>query len=230
MDKFINTLNEKDPNHWCILFAAGMRGNALARILAAHKESWWDNELMNYNSDPDLELPLQLSENQSSFLPRPGHDFSTTYLAPDTCLNVSGGNMNIIKKILIKRQNFLDITNKEDENRDKYFFTLSHPFPHWRVSRYIHIYASKQNSKRPYNITEPIDDKNVINVDISKLFSYNRNEFNEEYIKLLNKFDFSALFTTVRNFILQMLDRESSFDKYNSVLKINSASMKQIKR
>ena len=204
MDKFINTLNEKDPNHWCILFAAGMRGNALARILAAHKESWWDNELMNLNSDPDLELPLQLSENQSSFLPRPGHDFSTTYLAPDTTLNICPGNIKMIKPMLVKRQS----------NLDKYFFTLSHPFPHWKVSRYIHIYASKQNSKRPYNITKPIDDKNVINVDISKLFSYNRNEFNEEYIKLLNKFDLSALFTTVRNFILQMLDRESTFDKH----------------
>ena len=43
-----------------------MRGNVLLRILAAHKESWWDNELMNYNSDPTL-TSLQLSENQFPF-------------------------------------------------------------------------------------------------------------------------------------------------------------------
>lgn len=208
-DKLINALNEKDPKHWCILFAAGMRGNVLARILAAHKESWWDNKLMNVNSDPDLDFPLQLSENQSSFLPRPGHDFSFTYLAPDTTLNICPGNMNIIKQILIERQS----------NLDKYFFSLSHPYPNWNISRYIHIYASKQNSKRPYKITQPINDKNVINVDISKLFSYNRNEFDEEYIKLLNKFEFTALFTTVRNFILQMLDRESAFGKHAVLFK-----------
>ena len=209
MDKFIEALNKNDPKHWCILFDAGMRGNVLARILAAHKESWWDNELMNVNSDPDLELPLQLSENQSSFLPRPGHDFSTTYLAPDTTLNICPGNMKMIKPMLVKRQS----------NLDKYFFTLSHPYPNWNISRYIHIYASKQNSKRPYNITQPINDKNVINVDISKLFSYNRNEFDDEYIKLINKFELTALFTTVRNFVLQMLDRESSFDKHAILFK-----------
>ena len=209
MDKFIEALNKNDPKHWCILFAAGMRGNVLARILAAHKESWWDNELMNVNGDPDLEFPLQLSENQSSFLPRPGHYFSTTYLAPDTTLNICPGNMKMIKPMLVKRQSSLD----------KYFFTLSHPYPNWNISRYIHIYASKQNSKRPYNITQPIDNKNVINVDISKLFSYNRNEFDDEYIKLINKFELTALFTTVRNFILQMLDRESSFDKHAILFK-----------
>ena len=207
MEKFINALNKNDPDHWCILFAAGMRGNALARILAAHKESWWDNELMNVNADYDLKLPLQLSENQSSFLPRTGssyYDFAATYLAPDTTLNVSPENIHIIKKILIKRQS----------NLNKYFFTLSHPLPGWNISRYIHIYASMQNSKRLYKTTEPKDDKNVINVDISKLFSYNRNKFEDEYIKLLNKFEFSALFTIVSNFILHMLDRDSTFDKH----------------
>ena len=59
----------------------------------------------------------------------------------------------------------------------------------------------------------------MINVDISKLFSYNRNEFDDEYIKLINKFELTALFTTVRNFILQMLDRESSFDKHSILFK-----------
>ena len=59
----------------------------------------------------------------------------------------------------------------------------------------------------------------MINVDISKLFSYNRNEFDDEYIKLINKFELTALFTTVRNFVLQMLDRESSFDKHAILFK-----------
>tara|TARA_Y100000114_G_scaffold79755_1_gene73431 strand:+ start:155 stop:739 length:585 start_codon:yes stop_codon:yes gene_type:complete len=190
-----------------------MRGHAFARILTAHKESWWDNELMNINADPDLQLPLQLSENQSSFLPLAqsrlvidGSEFRNSYLAPHTNLNIFGRDKEFIKKILYERQ--------KPNNKNKYFFTLRHPSSSWNISRYIHLYASKQNTKRQYKCTEAKDCKNVINVDISKLFSYIRSEFDDEYCKLLNTFEFSALFTSVRNFILQMLDRESSINDF----------------
>ena len=44
-----------------------MRGNALVRILASHKESWWDNQTMNINVDDAISDPLEFSENQSGF-------------------------------------------------------------------------------------------------------------------------------------------------------------------
>ena len=190
-----------------------MRGHAFVRILSAHKESWWNNKLMNINSDPDLKLPLQLSETQSSFLPLDqsrivigGSEFRNSFLAPHTNLNIFGRDNSFIKEMLFERQ--------KPDNKNKYFFTLRHPSANWNISRYIHLYASKQNTKRQYKCTEAKDGKNVINVDISKLFSYIRSDFEDEYCKLLNTFEFSALFTSVRNFILQMLDRESSIDNF----------------
>ena len=45
----------------------GMRGNSLVRILCAHDESWWINDLMNQHLDEDIKSPIQFSENQSSF-------------------------------------------------------------------------------------------------------------------------------------------------------------------
>ena len=206
MENFINKLNSLDAKHWCILFDTGMRGNVLVRILAAHQEAWWDNESMNINSDPDIYLPLQLSETQSSFIPMddPYLDFKITYLAPHTCLNVNTSNKTMLQEIIKKRS----------KHKDKYFFTISHPESHWNISRFIHIYASEQNSKRFYKTTKPIVSENVINVDISKLFSYDRGKFEEEYCKILNTFQFTPMFASVRSFILQMLDRESSIDKH----------------
>ena len=197
-----------------------MRGNAFIRILSAHKESWWNNKLMNINTDFNLQLPLQLSESQSSFLPMrqpgviDGTEFRTSFLAPHTNLNIYVRDNKFRKEILVERQNNPDI-------KSKYFFTLAHPQSDWNISRYIHLYASKQNTKRQYKCTEAKDGKNVINVDISKLFSYIRSDFEDEYCKLVNTFEFSALFTSVRNFILQMLDRESSIDNfYNKTLEL----------
>ena len=37
------------------------------RILASHKESWWDNQTMNINVDDAISDPLEFSENQSGF-------------------------------------------------------------------------------------------------------------------------------------------------------------------
>ena len=42
-------------------------GNSLVRILCAHDESWWVNDLMNQHVDEDIKSPIQFSENQSSF-------------------------------------------------------------------------------------------------------------------------------------------------------------------
>lgn len=205
MEKLINKLNQSDPLHWCILYANGMRGNLVLRILAAHRESWWNNKLMNINSDPTVDLPLQLSENQSTFypMPEPKYDFAMNYLAPHTTLNIHEKNKEVLKEVLVERQKTLD----------KYFFTLAHPKSDWEISRYIHIFASEQNSKRPYKTTKPVISENVINVDISKLFSYDRRSFEDEYCKLLNIFEFTPMFASVRSFILQMLDREASLNK-----------------
>lgn len=213
LSEFINSLNAKDKKHWCIIYEPGMRGNALLRILASHQESWWDKYIMNIGNADD---PLEFSETHSTLVSNiEGCKFGTAYLAPHT-------NMSLDFFCKIDFKNDLapvKLAIKERYNSpDKYFFTCCHSYADLIVNRYIHTYASKQNSRRNYIQTEAQTGDNVINIDISKLFSYDREEFEDEYIKIINKFDFTPRFTSVRNFILQLLDRETNWKNFAAVL------------
>ena len=58
--------------------------------------------------------------------------------------------------------------------------------------------------KEKYFSREPKSSETAFNIDISiLLFSYDRLEFENEYCKILNYFDFTPKFTSVRNFILK---------------------------
>ena len=213
IENFIEFLNDKDHKHWCIVQKPGMRGNAIARILASHKESWWDNDTMNLHTDDNITDPLQFSETQSSFI-EGNHGIKMTYLAPHTNLRVDYFFVVDCNKDYAP---FKKIMNKRSNHLDKYFFTITHPYKNL-IGRYIHLYASKQNSSRLYVETNQVDDERVINVDISKLFSYDRVDFEDEYVKILNRFDFTPRFSSVRNFILQLLDRETNFEYHSPIL------------
>lgn len=212
-ENFIEFLNDKDPKHWCIVQQPGMRGNAIARILASHKESWWDNDTMNLHTDNSIKDPLEFSETQSSFI-EGNHGIKMTYLAPHTNLRIDYFFVVDYDKDYAP---FKKIINKRLKHLDKYFFTITHPYKK-PISRYINLYASKQNSLRTYIQINPINDDKVINIDISKLFSYDRADFEDEYIKVINRFDFTPRFSSVRNFILQLLDRENNFKHHSPVL------------
>ena len=80
----------------------------------------------------------------------------------------------------------------------------------WKL--YVYIFAKTINSKRTYIGSTPKNSENVFNIDISKLFSPKRGEFDQEYAKIVNFFNFTPRFSSVRNFILQLLDREKSWD------------------
>ena len=205
--KLINYLNENDPKHWPIMYNHCMRGQSFCRIMCCHKESWWDNDILNTNLDPNITEPLQFSENQSSFIPQDEKqsDIKFAYLTAHS-------HLEPYFKGDTKEAHFREIIQKRMAFPDLYFFTIKHPEDcnYQYPSRYIHLYASQQNSKRTYTETKPKNTSNVIDVDISKLYSYNRLDFEDEYCKLLNIFDFTPRFTSVRNFILQLLDRENS--------------------
>lgn len=204
----------KDAKHWCVVYKPVMRGNALVRILASHKESWWDNTLMNINTDPKIYDPLQFSENQSSFIDVDGN-FITSYLAPHTNMSVDFFCSHDWKN---KTAPLTLAIRERHNNINKYFFTCCHPQEDFKVDRYIHVYASKQNSRRKYVETKLHEGESIINIDISRLFSYSRYEFEDEYIKIVNRFGFTPRFSSVRNFILQLLDRETSWNKFAPIL------------
>ena len=143
--EFVNLLNKKDPNHWCVFYLPGMRGNALVRILASHKESWWDNQTMNINVDDAISDPLEFSENQSGFkLEYPYKNLSSLYLAPHTNVNVdffcSHGYMNEMSKMK-------QTLEKRNTNSNKYFFTCAHPDKDFDVERYVYILLQNKIQK-----------------------------------------------------------------------------------
>ena len=205
--KTINYLNKVDQKHWPIMYDHAMRGQSFCRIMCSHQESWWNNDLLNTSIDSNITDPLQFSENQSSFLAQDDKhaDIKFAYLTTHT-------HLEPYYKGDTKELHFRRIVQEKMRFPSLYFFTIKHPedcnyeYP----SRYIYLFASQQNSKRTYSATNPKKGNNIINVDISKLFSYNRLDFEYEYCKLLNIFDFTPRFTSVRNFILQLLDRENS--------------------
>ena len=49
LNKAKSFFNDLDDRCTLILAAQGMRGHALYRILASHKEVWWDSSIMNDN-------------------------------------------------------------------------------------------------------------------------------------------------------------------------------------
>ena len=201
--KTLETLNRIDPLHWCVIYEPGMRGNSLVRILCAHDESWWVNDLMNQHLDEDIKSPIQFSENQSSFRCY-WPDLKMGFLTTHNYLEIDE-----------KNEILLDIMKKRGRYLDKLFFTHIHPqyLNYQYPSKYIHVYASSNNSKRKYFSREPKSSETAFNIDISMLFSYDRLEFENEYCKILNYFDFTPKFTSVRNFILNLLDREDYIQK-----------------
>lgn len=208
----IKALNKIDSKHRVVLFCGGMRGNALIRILAAHKESWWDSDLMN-NGDTSTD-PLLHPENTSGFYALDSDKLKEWFATAHTGCGIL--DEAIFKQLLKKRQN----------DSDKWWFTWTHPLNIDLASKsiqseHITVYASEKSKYRKYFTTSPVKNNFAINVDISKLFSHDREKFYEEYIKIINHFGFTARFTSVRNFVLQLLDRESYISRFNKNPKFN---------
>ena len=203
--RIIKALNKIDPKHRLVLFTPGLRGNALIRILASHEESWWDRDLMN-NGETTTD-PLLYPENTASFHTVVPNEFKEWYAAAHTGCMI--GIPTIFELIVKKRKNHLD----------KWWFTFCHPTNIVKDSdslgsEHITLYASENSKYRNYLTTSPVKNDFAFNVDISMLFSCDREKFYNEYIKILNHFNFTARFTSVRSFILQILDREAYISKF----------------
>ena len=199
----IELLTKADKKHFCIFYEQNMRGNSVARILASHNESWWVTELMNNTHEP-LE-PLSFPETVSTFnfIEFGKHNYT---------LNHTGMMFQDpfnFEKILLQRKNFKDL----------YWFTWTHPHFHKNIfpkCEFIYLYSSQQNSERKYSARKPLNNDFAFNIDVSLLFSYDREDFYNEYSKIVKKFDFSPKYGSVRAYILSVLDRDAYYKKHMS--------------
>ena len=77
----------------------------------------------------------------------------------------------------------------------------------------IVLYSSKPVTRpfklqKPPKILEPIDNDNVFNIDIAKLFSDDYTTFLEEYTQITDYFSLTPKPNAIRAFILRYLERE----------------------
>lgn len=202
----IEKLNKNDPLHRTVVFAGFMRGNSVVRILASHKESWWDSNLMNSGSTENC--PISYPENLAGFCPVKLDQFKVWYDKPHTGSMI--GDPFTFKKILLQRY--------RPVNKGKWWFTWSHVsnIPGTLTGNHIFLYASEKAKYRNYIDREKSKNKFAFNIDISKLFSYDRGEFYEEYTNIIQHFNFTPRYNSVRSFILQCLDREDYIEKFRN--------------
>ena len=66
---------------------------------------------------------------------------------------------------------------------------------------YIFLLQNKIQ-KRTYIGSTPKNSENVFNIDISKLFFPKRGEFDQEYAKIVNFFNFTPRFSSVKKFYI----------------------------
>ena len=201
--KKIELLSKADPKHICVFFEPNMRGNSIVRILASHKESWWETFLMNDTHEP-LD-PLCFPDTVSTFRL---HDISKEQY-----------KFNHTGLMFGDKQNFESLLRIRSGYSDLYWFTWTHPhlqdnnFPE---CNFIYLYSSQQNSERKYSVRKPLNNDFAFNIDVSLLFSYDREDFYNEYSKIVKKFDFSPKYGSVRAYILSVLDRDAYYKKHMS--------------
>jgi len=222
-DKAISLFNSLNPKCTPILAFSGMRSHALLRILASHREVWWDSTLMNdkgiltkdslsypvtknnFFTDVRVEMPKYLSYSTAQTNMVTSRKL-TTNIAIDMLKNYY--KHNSLLSYLIFHTDFIDIVN--------------HSFIFLYTSN---IKATMQQRKQWYNydmqshgydytskniklISKPHKSSLAFNIDIHRLFSKNDLIFEMEYIRLVDHFNFTANINRVRSFILLYLERE----------------------
>jgi hypothetical protein len=180
-----------------------MRGNSIARILACHKESWWETSLMN-NTREHLD-PLCFPETVSTFnfIDFGKHNYTINHTG------LMFEDPFSFESLLTIRSGYSDL----------YWFTWTHPHFHKNIfpkCEFIYLYSSQQNSERKYSARKPLNNDFAFNIDVSLLFSYDREDFYNEYSKIVKKFDFSPKYGSVRAYILSVLDRDAYYKKHMS--------------
>lgn len=196
------------------------RGNAVQRILSAHPECAWE-KLWCSSPDPSIISPLDFPETHSAFT---GSDENIEKLGEmeSHAWAHTGFGLHDLETETLKT--FVRAAKKHS---DKLVFFSQHPTGVWTVmtevqcvdwslvsikKQNIFLYSSKPFT-RPFKDNrvpkvEPIDQDNVFNIDIAKLFSDDYLTFLQEYNQIVSYFNLTPKTNAIRAFILRYLERE----------------------
>ena len=207
-----------------ILAAQGMRGHAIYRILASHKEVWWNSSIMNEDKKSgysSLEYPKQEGFWKDPITTRPN---TINYI---TCHTTMFSSIHLPAIPLQYIKDYYSTNNKLLS-----YIYINANFIEYIDRPYIYIYTSnlkkhftqrsywfKQDMRKHFEeydkyhqklMTIPNTNPLAFNIDIHKLFSKDGQMFESEYQKIVSHFNFTSNIKDVRSFILTYLEREQS--------------------
>ena len=202
-------------------FKAGMRGNAIYRILSAHPEVFWDAKSQKFSNEL-IEHPLDLPNSVASFdIPALK---SRWFGVAKFRWAYSTYHTHAI---------FLDIYNKElplvvsewiatKAYKHKKLFLICHPSElHnlykdsiYNTKPHIWLYGTMNRFNKPIKYYAPSTNLLAYNLNIDALFSTDYLTFETEYFKLIAHFNLTSCLNRVRAFILLALEREQYISKF----------------
>ena len=213
--------NNLDSRCQPLIAPHGFRGHCVYRILASHKEVWWDSSIMNWDKKPNYS-PLCYPEKGSWVDTRLDRNEKANYITAHTTMY----NSRSFPKY--PTQHVIDYYNNQGSLQSFIYCTLDFIYHMYRPC--VWLYTSDMHAivkqrpllfKKDYIIhsNEYAKDRlklmrnphsNAFNIDIHKLFSTNDDIFESEYMNIVNHFNFTSNINDVRSFMLTYLEREQS--------------------
>ena len=222
---FNDLLIEHGSNIAIVAYLAEFGGSAVRRIITSHDE---------YYSEYDN--PLAFPNHIEGFKRHLNHflDFKEQHLAcahtNDVPIDIVLGGAksdalgdDIDKNLILFHENqriLLDQGHKvcwrahEDAPDEKFFeHTKIIKLYGNSLNRFKKAvrYKKKTNSYHDTDLVPPSNSKNICNVEASKLFSQDFDEFLNEYLKIVDHLDVSPKINSVRQFILLWLEKQERF-------------------
>jgi len=220
MYSITDVLKTLPDNFVPIWYEPMFRGNAVQRIVSAHPECAWEKSWCS-SPDPSNTSPLDFPETHSAYI---GSEMNIKKLGEmeshawaHTGFGLHSLNLGTLKMFNRAAKLYTD----------KLVFFSQHPTNIWVGTdlkkmnktlisikkQNIVLYSSKPvtrpfKSQKPPKILEPIDNDNVFNIDIAKLFSDDYTTFLEEYTQITDYFSLTPKPNAIRAFILRYLERE----------------------
>jgi len=207
-----------------VLYQPGHRGMACIRILASHKEVFYDKFLC-YRATED---PLGFSNSIDNSYDNNNYD---SYDKVDLILVWGDGDGSTDGKLAVIDQ-YQYILKAAKMAKEKLFFIASHDSIAYNIP-YVHVYSSdpdwvkeRINQELKYNThwtthfaTPKLDKRHFTNlncfcIDAFKLLSLDNQLFEEEYDRILDYFKFESNRDQVRQFVLTYRNREKQLREW----------------
>jgi len=214
----INKLFNTYPNKFVIIsFLPGHSGALLYRILAHNPKYYWEESFS----------ATQSSQTRKDSLDWPAHDIG--YMTNPQC--EIGKDIDQQRLTTVHVHSVQDVhivvmpgTNEEVTKARKVFnwvkkaknktvllrthdMTVHEKFPQIKVVRICGSFSNRGDQYANAKITEPVDNNNVINVQLENLLSQDYKQFETEYFDLCKELTINPTPIPVRGYILNYLDR-----------------------